>query len=525
MSRKFRLLLLSHCLAFTVAVTVGGGRRALDASQGGGFRSVETMDAAKASVRGVNEGSRSGEELLAAFLEAGEKPEPDFDSRYRELKAKLAVAKDVKAAAVAAIHKLDRPRFLRPSEQQRWREMAEAEVRALHWMRVDPVGAMEFFLKDDISFRHSIRHHFNRHVFKDIVAETGVLASAAWLSKSPWTTPTFCDAAVAEIKAGGGGGLLDRLVTAMGMDPGQREYLAKISDPGNLFGRPGHTFFGEAAKALGFGERAEVMELAMRQEREADRISLLTGFARSGPDASDWLLEAVWSGELQGVVAERVKAEALAGIRGDPAVDLDRRVAALANFPGNVGRSHEELAAELIGDDLGSVLKGGRDWRYEFRHGEVTVEDVLSGLRAAMPGAGQRADGALREELFRYLVEEDPRRALPLIDTLPEERQRALRFDVLAKGFGGVSPEVFFDYLGSLPPAANPEEIGVRDEGLRSRAGLYVSRLGDDFLKEVQALPASAESGAIKEGVVTETRRTNAAEGAKLEQLVTPAKP
>ena len=112
----------------------------MDASPRGDFGSVETMDAAKASVRGANEGSRAGEELLAAFLEAGEKPELDFDSRYRELKAKLAVAKDVKSAAVAAIHKLDRPRFLRPSEQQRWREMAEAEVRALHWMRVDPGG-------------------------------------------------------------------------------------------------------------------------------------------------------------------------------------------------------------------------------------------------------------------------------------------------------------------------------------------------------------------------------------------------
>lgn len=521
MQRKVQLLLVTHCLALTAAY--GFARKAA----GKPFLANEWSAPAKtrSHIRDSFDSSGRGRQLLEDFLMATKEIEPDFDSKYAKLKTSLPVAADVKAAALGAIRELDRPKFRRSTEQENWDQLATAEVRALHWMRRDPVAAMDFLTTDDISFRHSLAMDFNRHVFKDILAEQGLVASVPWLSKSVWTNTTFCDATMADMKAGGGIALLEKLQSTMMKDPGQAAYLAKISEPRNIHARWGEPFFLQAAKAIRFEERDQLLEMASNQPRESDQVDLLRGFARSGPDAAAWLLEAAGRGELQGTVAEQVKTEAAATLRESHSGDLEQRAAALADTPEYARKSPGEVATELIEKDITALFKNGRDWRYEFRHGVATAEEVLATVRHAIPGTSREMEMATREALYRQLVEENPRDARALIEGLPEERKRALEFKVLSGGFTNVSPAIFASYAAGLPPPATPEENRLWREGHLAKASSYSSRFGDAYQEAVTASPEGSARSAAVEGILLETRRKNSAEASKLEKQLSPPTP
>ncbi len=513
MNRKTQILLATHLaalgLAFGLAWNIPPG---LGVS--GNAKPLKT----KSGSRDAPGSTGDGERLLARFTSRKVEKPTDKDSKYLALKASLPVAADVKAAAMEVIGRLDQGRHRDMTEQENWEHLAEAEVRTLHWMRIDPVGAMDFLTTNEVSFRHSLTMDFNEHVFKEIVGEHGLLASVAWLSKTVRTTPTFCEAAVAGMKSGGGVALLGKLVSSMESYPTQAAYLKEVSNPRNMFGRQNYGFFLQAGEAVRFEERERLLQMAKGQPTEAYQLDLLTGFARSDPAAASWLLESVANGDLQGLVAERVKSEARASIQNAGSVDLEQRVDVLADSPGHAGKSREELATELVGRDVARMLSNGRDWSYEFHHGEVTADEVLAAMRAALPGVSGGGDAALRGALYQRFAEENPEAALPLIAGLPEVQRRRLLYQSAANGFSDVSPEVFSNFLAGLPAPTNPEEVELRQEAAIAKARKFAARFGDEYEAVVKAMPAGNDKIAAAKGLVLETRSANPAAAAELEK-------
>jgi hypothetical protein len=274
-----------------------------------------------------------------------------------------------------------------------------------------------------------------------------------------------------------------------------------------------------------YGDREAFLEMVNRQAKETDQIELLRGFARSSPQAADWLLDGIRRGDLQGTVAERTRQEAVTAIQKGSGADLELRVNAMVDAPGKAGVSREGLATELLGEDVLGVLKDGRDWRYEFRHGAASADEVLAAMRAALPAAAQAGDASLRKALFRHLVEEDPVQAKPLIEPLAPEAKRALEYDVLQRGFAKTSPELFSGYLSSLPAAKTPEEQKLLSEALLGKAAAYAGRFGDNYQQAVKAMAAGRDREAAVEGIVQETRRKNAARASEVEQQLSPKDP
>ncbi|WP_035601725.1 hypothetical protein [Haloferula sp. BvORR071] len=523
MNRKVPLLLLSHACVF--AVVYGAARYKSDPASSQHREWESGSLPAKTNSRTQTMDGGKGQRFLKDFLASRTKSEPDADSRYLELKASLPVAKDVKAAAVEEIQKEARPFSVMRTKEQEAKALARLEVRMLHWMRQDPGGAMDFVLKDESSQNVAVVFDLRQHVCKDLIAERGLAACLPWLIKTPVTAGSFCDGLVAEMKSGGGVAALEKLHSAMMAVPEQASYFTQAAESRNPWTGIGRTPFLRAAEALPFSERESLVEMANRQEKELDQIELLRGFARSSPEAAVWLLERTRNGDLKGTVAERTRQEALTAVQKGSGADLALRVGAMAEAPGRTSSTRGDLETELLAEDISGVLKEGRDWRYEFRHGAASSDEVLVAMRAALPATAKAGDAPFRKALFRQLVEENPVQARALIEGLPAEEKRAFQYDVLQRGFSRVSPELFKVYLSALPAATTPQEKEQRAEALQIKASAYAERFGDNYQQTVKSMAAGADRDAAVSGIVRQAKKKNPAQATKVEQELSPKDP
>lgn len=507
MNRKVPLLLLSHAFVFAAVLSVSRQQGTQDASS-----SAETNEQsapAKSGSRELSPERQRGQRLLKEFLASRQKVEPDFDSKYRQLAASLPVAADLKAAAVEEIKKLNRPFLIAPTEQQRSDRLAMTEVRLLHWMRQDPLAAIEFIHKDDLCHGPGIPFELDRHVYKDLIQERGLAACLPWVVKTTTLKSTFSDALVAEVKGGGGVAKLESLHSAMMAAPEQAAYFDKLTEQSKNWKDGEAGPLRRAARSLPFSERDALLGMVNRQGNEAHQIDLLRGFARSSPEAASWLLEKVRQGELQGTVAERTRQEAIVSVQQGSQADLNLRLDAMTGAPGRTAAPRESLATELIEQDVSGLLKEGRDWRYEFRHGAASAEEVVAAMRDALPGAAQAGDASLRKALYRCLVEENPDQAKALVASLPAEEKRALEYKVLQAGFAKATPELFSSYLAALPVAQTSQEKDQRREALQAKASAYAERFGDNYEQSVKSMTAGPDRDAAVEGVVQQARKSN----------------
>jgi hypothetical protein len=468
--------------------------------------------------------SAEGDALLAGFLNerTGKK------SRYAELKETLPVAKDLKVAVVSAVAGLGgadwRDGLTRKEQAAR---LAEVEVRVLHWMKQNPVEALGFVLNDPACEAAGIPELLNKHVLIEIATENGVLNSVGWLARNEVTFGTLCAVALNEMRAGGGFALYEKLAGAIWRSPGRDEFLEFRAKP-MVSQNPaddGERFLRQVGAATRFEERDRLLAMVKRMRGAADRVDLLSGFAGSSGQAAEWVRGILKSDELKAELPRGSREDLNHALLEVAGLDMEQRLEILKEYPGYEGRSRQELVDDLVAGDVVSLLENGRDWRFEFRNGKASLDEVLAAVRHGLPHLPEAGEEAMRVSLFRELAEENPQKALPLLEALSPEKRRDVLFDSTWLGFVNVSPDDFLRFLAEVPDAESPEEQDRKLRGWTTRARADLWRYGDDYVEWVKHLPPGIHREAAISGILLATSEENPAQAGVLGEYFYPRKP
>lgn len=512
-ARRTWILLMTHALA--VVAGYGALRKWADA----GMDRPDAPEFTKLAVRPADARGGDGEALLADFLDE----QSGKNSRYAELKSQLPMAKDFRGAVVAAVHGLGGETWRDGlSEDAQADRLAEVEVRVLHWMQQNPVAAMGFVLNDPGCAAVGLPALLNRHVFREIVAENGVLKSLGWLARSEAAFPTLCGAALREIRGGGGLALFVALDDAVSRGPTSREFRVYCLRPLAL-GDPasdGQTFLRRVGAAVRFERRDELWEVVKSRDDAAERFELLAGFAGAGGPATEWVLGKLETVELDGLLPDLKRV--ICGVAG---VDLAVRQELLRAEPPENGQVREDPMMVLAAADVGHFLASGRDWRFEFRHGSDSAKTVFAMVRAGIPGISRLNEDAVRVALYRQLAEENPPRALALLDEFPVEKRREILFETAGAAFQNTSPEEFLKFLAAVPDAKTAAEQTLKLEGWNRKARSHLQRYGDDYVEWVMRMPRGFHQEAAMNSILWATSEQNPAAARELSAKFYPRKP
>lgn len=515
MTRNTPILLLSHLAALVV------GYAALRAALAVETHPVAAPEFTKLGMRNPKLFSANGEALLADFREE----RSGMHSRYAELKATLPVAKDLKGAVISAIEGLGGADWRAGlAEDEQAAQLAEVEVRVWHWMKKTPVEAMSFLLNDAASEAAGLPRLLAKRVFREVAAEDGVLKSAAWLLRDELTFGILCEVALNEIRAGGGFALFEKLEAAVAASPNRGQFHPFWAQP-LVSDNPscdGGYFLNRVGAATRFEEKEALLAKVKQLRENGDQLQLLSGFAGSGGEAAGWLLGLRQQGALLGIVAAESLADLEQVILGTAALDLEQRLDLLREDPDFASKSRPELVDELAAADVARLLETGRDWRYEFRNGTASLKEIEQALRRALP---EIPDEALRVSLYRELVEQDAKRALPLLDGFAADKRRVILFDSTWQTHRYASPDEFLRFLAEVPDAATPDEQERKIKGWNSKARTNLWRYGDDYVGWVRQMPPGIHQEVAMNSVLWATAEQNPAQARRLSEQFYPPKP
>jgi hypothetical protein len=226
--------------------------------------------------------------------------------------------------------------------------------------------------------------------------------------------------------------------------------------------------------------------------RAEGRPELLIDFAgKQGAAAVKWLAAMAENPELDADFRDQlVAADAWkALLRQHAGTSLEQRIATAT--AGDAGREGEALE-QIARNDLGALLKDGRDWRYAFRHGDVDAAEVLAAVTSSLPELATAHPSVLKQQLFQQLVEEDPGRAMALLDGLPADERHRIALDAAGRMFNHVDPEIFLTALRDLP-ADTPQQWDARLAAWNRKSTVDARRLSEDYVTWVRALPAGLD--------------------------------
>lgn len=509
MKPKIPLLLVTHLLVLGVAYGVASHFTLTAKTAADSTAPART----KSQSRDRQTVSSNGAELLSGFLhEQAEKK-----SKYEALKASLPVAKNLKGAVVDAIASLDGAGWHAGLTAEEWEDLsAEAEVRVLHWMSQNPAEAMDFLINDPASTETGLVYSLRERVFKEVASENGVLQSMPWLTGNSVTLSTLCSVMLDEMKAGDGLTLFNKVeVALLGNSQEAAMRSAFLDQP---------RFLGSVGESTPFSDKEKLLELVGRQPDDNRKAALLAGFARSDERASAWLLDLTARGEIEGELANRVKSNLGDIVMHTPSIDLEKRVEARRATEGNENKSREDIINELVRSDVSILLESGRDWRYEFRHGTATAEDVVNAMQIGVP-ISEGGEDEVRVTLYRQLSEEDPEKALPLLNGLSEEKRREALFEFTWNNQVNVSPDVFLRFMADVPEPVTPQEKDYRTKGWNWKARGFLGRYGDDYVDWVKQMPPGIDKDTAMNSLVWATREQNPAKARELSDELFPKEP
>lgn len=235
-------------------------------------------------------------------------------------------------------------------------------------------------------------------------------------------------------------------------------------------------------------KRSSVVEFAL-SENEPELVIMFGRFQKENPaEAAAWILEMVRDETLDAGFRERLAGnDRLKEIAfSSPALPMDQRIALMKK--GQAAPPDQKTYDELARTDVAKRLMEGRDWSYEFRHGNVDANEVLAALSQELPETNSKAPDALRMAVFHNLVEEGGERAMVLLSGLsPSERAGAV-LAAAKNQFFQIDPNTFLSALQQVP-ADEPRYFDARlDAWVRHGPDNY-QRLDAEYVNWVVELP------------------------------------
>ena len=258
---------------------------------------------------------------------------------------------------------------------------------------------------------------------------------------------------------------------------------------------------GDATRARGEGQHAKASSRD-RLEDERENAALLAAFAEAH----------------QGDAASEPEKTA-----GSPPGSAERLHAFQAH-PSNANRPPQDVVNDFVSRELNRFLGEGSDWRFQFRHGKATLDDVIAAVRAGMPEIPPEGEEALTVSLFRQLMEEDREKAMPMLDSLPEDKKREALFHSTWLSMVNIKPDDFLAYCRSLPEPEADWEKDLRTKGWNWKARGFLMRYGDDYVEWVKEMPEGLDKETAMNSLIWATREQNPEEARKLSEALYPPK-
>ncbi|WAC21355.1 hypothetical protein OVA24_08145 [Luteolibacter sp. SL250] len=376
----------------------------------------------------------------------------------------LAPADDVAAAAIALLEKQNSRAQGRTFTPEEAKELAELQPRLLHWFRQDPEAAIKYLYDGNRSF-----HIDMGSALYAAIHEKGLETATGWLKeRDPRNSGQFSYVFANYVASQGDPAILRSLKDTL-----PPEHWNRIR--------------GQAFSSWPFDKADELLAIARENNSPAGLAYLAM---RNGQKGAEWLMKHMASEDMDPAFREALtnSPEYRQLLENSSHIPIEVRAETLAKNRTD-GKDAEQLTLELGGRDVAKALdKASKDWRFAFRNGKVTFEEVYEAVVADLPGLAQASPDAIRLQVFKELAEENGPAAMQALAHTPEPDKWQVALKPTQWMFYNVDPQKFYDYLQAIPHN-DPTLHQARFESWVWHSASNISLYSRDYVEWVKNMP------------------------------------
>lgn len=390
---------------------------------------------------------------------------------------KLAPADDVAATAISLLEKQAARMNGTAMTPEEAKEISQLQPRLLHWMRQDPETAIKYLFDG------------NRNTSIDLgsplfaaISEKGLDTALGWMKgRDPRNSGQFSY-------------IFSTYIGAQG-DPASITKVKESLPPEHWKRVQGQIF-----SNWPFEKADELITIA----RENDSPGSLANLAmRHGQKGADWLMKHLESPDMDPALKEALinSQDYRQLLQNSSYIPIETRVEVLAKGRTD-GKDAEQLTLELGGRDVSTALdNSNKDWRFAFRNGKASFEDVYAAVVADLPDLAKTSPDAIRLQIFKELAEENGPAAMEALANTPDADKWTLALKPTQWMFYNVDPQKFYDYLQAIP-YQDPEHHQARFHSWVSHSQSNLALYSRDYVDWVKDMPPGIDRDMAAIGIL-----------------------
>ena len=418
-------------------------------------------------------------EILDRISASGKSQLPAKMKRVDAFKLRLVQAEELKQRAAAlpvagdpaaeATGKLEGfLKRLRSGQPMTPAETQELEVRLLHWMDADPQAALAWFAgkpKEDLGEVVA----FLRNSLDVMVPGAGIAEAGKWIGVNSRLDTELTRSIADHAGAAADTGQLERLKAGIDQQQWNNIRLSLIDT----------------------WPMAKADDLFRLSQSEDAPLTVLLYAKQQGKEGMAWLQRHLASAgtdpSFQTSLLKHHDYHQL--MFHSPDYDFEKRAETVASF--EPGKPTEQIRLELGVYDVVNALGAGRDWRFAFRNGTATAEEIYREMAKALPELAAKSPESLKLQLFKELSEFGGPQATGLLEHLPADKKWEMVMKAPQWQFVEGNPQDFHDFIRTIPAdTGNPAVWDTRLRVWEDKTRRYRDRLGaEQYDQWVGSLP------------------------------------
>ena len=361
-------------------------------------------------------------------------------------------------------------------------EQAQAEIRMLQWMRADTAAVFAWFASKPQE-QWATGTPFFRKALDALIVTKGSEEATKWMGANGRMDKELARLISDHAGATADIGQLQRIKA--GLDPQRwNEVRLPLID------------------TWPFEKADDLMRLSISENAP---LTVLLYAKGQGPAGVEWLQRQLASGSMdpafRSSVLKHVDYHKL--MFASPQLDFDTRVQVVTSF--DPGKPVEQVKMELGVLDVVNAMNAGRDWRYAFRMGAATADEIYAEMAKALPELAAKSPESLRLQLFKELSEFGGGKAIGLLDGLPEDKKWEMAMKAPQWQFENGNPQDFYDFLQNVPAEAGPVVWDTRLNSWENKTARNQQRLGSQYTEWVLGLPPGLDGEMASYALLTQS--------------------
>ena len=362
-------------------------------------------------------------------------------------------------------------------------ERAEAEIRMLHWLGGDPKAFLAY-LGSRPPDQMDAANPLLIKALDALIPTVGTEEAAKWMG-----TTGKMDSKLGRLIADHAGAAadLDQLSGIKGSLDQQRWNEIRLS----------------LIDTWPFAKADDLMRLSITENAP---LTVLLYAKHQGPDGVKWLHRHLESTETD----PAFKASILKHhdyhqlMFASPQLEFEKRLEVVQSFQPE--KSLEQVKNELGVFDVVNALNAGRDWRYAFRHGTATADQIYQEMAAALPELAAKSPESLKLQLFKELSEFGGPKAMKLLDGVPEDQKWGMVMKSPEWQFLYGNPQDFYEMIRTVPADAGQQVWDTRLTAWERKSRTNSERLGPQYIEWVKTLPEGLDREMASFAVLKQNR-------------------